>query len=157
MHEFQIVSRHFRIDMENILSVGVLAVQGGFSEHISHLRCALKLISTQNRFGTKIKMANVIKVKSAAAQEYLDGIIIPGGETTAMSIFLEKNDGELLKALRKFGETKPMFPTAESSRINSSHSNITHKIFGGATDSGRVRKVVNEHSKEQTCRRNISD
>jgi len=89
------------MDLQNILSVGVLALQGGFSEHISHLRRAIELISNQNGFWSKIKMANVVEVKSARELENVDGIIIPGGETTAMSIFLEKNDSELLKALRK--------------------------------------------------------
>lgn len=89
--------------------VGVLALQGGFSEHISHLHRCVKIISEKNghsRFNFKI-----MAVRTVSEIETLDGIIFPGGETTAMSILLEKNNRELLKSLQHFVQVKPVYGT----------------------------------------------
>jgi len=93
------------------LSVGVLALQGGFSEHISHLQRASKLISENNVISTP-RNVRVVQVKTPKELDGVDGLIIPGGETTAISVFLQKNNFELLNALRGFGQSgKPIFGT----------------------------------------------
>lgn len=94
---------------ETVLTVGVLALQGGFSEHISHLyRCA-KLISEKN--GHSPSNIKIMEVRTATEVDLLDGIILPGGETTAMSILMERNNQDLLKSLRNFVRDKPVFGT----------------------------------------------
>jgi 5'-phosphate synthase pdxT subunit len=53
--------------------IGVLAMQGDFAEHIQHLR----------EVG-----ADAIEVRTAAQLESVDGLIIPGGESTTMARLL---------------------------------------------------------------------
>lgn len=90
--------------------VGVLALQGGFFEHISHLHRCAESLSKQNDHNTKFNF-KITEVRTVSEIESLDGIILPGGETTAMSIIMEKNDRELLKALQSFVNKKPVFGT----------------------------------------------
>lgn len=92
------------------ITVGVLALQGGFSEHISCLRRCAKIISERNDYSSSFTF-KIMEVRTALEIEILDGIIFPGGETTAMSILLEKNNQQLLKALQKFVKEKPVFGT----------------------------------------------
>ncbi|HYZ93399.1 MAG TPA: pyridoxal 5'-phosphate synthase glutaminase subunit PdxT, partial [Actinomycetota bacterium] len=54
--------------MERKTKVGVLAVQGNFREHAAMLR----------RLG-----ADVVEVRKPEQLEDLDGLVIPGGESTA--------------------------------------------------------------------------
>ncbi len=71
-------------------------------------RCA-KIFSDENEpspFNFKI-----MEVRTVSEIEMLDGMIFPGGETTAMSILMEKNNRELLEALRNFVKSKPVFGT----------------------------------------------
>lgn len=88
------------------VTIGVLALQGGFVEHISHLRRCAKILSEKNELNIK-----VMPVRTVSEIEILDGIVFPGGETTAMSILMEKNDRELLNALEYFANKKPVFGT----------------------------------------------
>lgn len=92
------------------ITVGVLALQGGFSEHISHLHRCVKILSESRDVDSKFSF-KIVEVRTASEIEVLDGIIVPGGETTAMSILLEKNNGELLVALQNFAKLKPVFGT----------------------------------------------
>jgi 5'-phosphate synthase pdxT subunit len=55
--------------MSNALRIGVLAVQGNFREHSAVLR----------RLG-----AEVVEVRKPEQLEGLDGLVVPGGESTAM-------------------------------------------------------------------------
>lgn len=64
--------------------VGVLALQGGFAAHAAMLR-ALD--------------ADVAEVRSAEQLHNLDGLVIPGGESTTISMMLERS--QLLDALRE--------------------------------------------------------
>lgn len=56
--------------------IGVLALQGGVEEHIS------ALLSASDKCGEPV---SVVEVRSPADCEGLDGIILPGGESTAIS------------------------------------------------------------------------
>ncbi|MEK7409159.1 MAG: pyridoxal 5'-phosphate synthase glutaminase subunit PdxT [Acidobacteriota bacterium] len=75
-------------------TVGVLALQGDFEAH----RKALE------RAG-----ARAVEVRTAAALEALDGLVIPGGESTTMLRLLE--DEKLLEPLGRFGRERPVFGT----------------------------------------------
>ena len=74
--------------------IGVLAIQGDFAAHAQALEDA---------------GAEAVEVRKAAQLEELDGLILPGGESTTFLKFLER-DG-LLEALRQFISEKPSFGT----------------------------------------------
>jgi pyridoxal 5'-phosphate synthase pdxT subunit len=74
--------------------IGVLAIQGDYASHASALTEA---------------GAEPVLVRTPEALETLNGLIIPGGESTTMLRFLER--GGLLESLRHFAETKPTFGT----------------------------------------------
>ena len=75
-------------------TVGILALQGDFAKHEAALQ----------RAG-----ANAAEVRTAADLDSLDGLIIPGGESTTM-LKLIGYEG-LWEPLRAFGERKPVFGT----------------------------------------------
>jgi pyridoxal 5'-phosphate synthase pdxT subunit len=74
--------------------IGVLAIQGDFDAHAAALREA---------------GANAVPVRKPEQLADLDGLVIPGGESTTFLKFLER-DG-FLATLRKFVETRPTFGT----------------------------------------------
>jgi 5'-phosphate synthase pdxT subunit len=74
--------------------VGVLALQGDFQAHQRAL----------TRAG-----AEVVEVRSAADLDGVEGLVIPGGESTTMMKLLEEE--KLLEPLREFGRERPIFGT----------------------------------------------
>lgn len=67
------------------INIGVMAIQGAFSEHkIALTQAARKYLDTS-------VVLNLIEVREVDNLQGLDGLIIPGGESTTMSIFLESN------------------------------------------------------------------
>ena len=79
---------------EKSLTIGVLALQGAFEAHakaLAELGVSAKLIRTPGEL------------------HGLDGLIIPGGESTTFLKFLER--GGFLDALQSFVETRPTFGT----------------------------------------------
>lgn len=73
-------------------TIGVLAIQGDVREHINHIN-ALDVVARP--------------VKTRADLQNLHGLIIPGGESTTMSILAKRND--LFPMLRKLSNEIPMF------------------------------------------------
>src|ERR1700723_1409378 len=76
------------------LTIGVLALQGAFEAHAK----ALTALGVTARL-----------VRTLAELANLDGLIIPGGESTTFLKFLER--GGFLDALQSFVETTPAFGT----------------------------------------------
>ena len=74
------------------MKIGVLAVQGNFREHVSMLR----------RLG-----AEAVEVRKPEELDDLDGLIIPGGESTAIARLVRLYGLE--EAIRAFG--RPLFGT----------------------------------------------
>lgn len=74
--------------------IGVLALQGAFAAHAKTLEA----------LGVEAKL-----VRTSAELEGIDGLIIPGGESTTFLKFLER-DG-FLGALEKFVQSTPTFGT----------------------------------------------
>src|SRR4051812_24434712 len=74
--------------------VGILALQGDFEAH-----------------GKAIERAGAqpVYVRTAADLDSLDGLIIPGGESTTMLKLLRMEN--LLEPLAEFGRNKPIFGT----------------------------------------------
>ena len=78
----------------NMTIIGVLAVQGDFAEHIKVLK----------RLGVETR-----EVRLPEDLEGLDGLIIPGGEST--TIGKVATDFNLMEPLRKFGREKAIWGT----------------------------------------------
>ena len=76
------------------LTIGVLALQGDFFEHEEMLR----------RLGVETR-----QVRLPQELEGLDGLIIPGGESTTMGRLAV--DFDLIDPLRAFGQEKPIWGT----------------------------------------------
>jgi 5'-phosphate synthase pdxT subunit len=74
--------------------IGVLAIQGDFAAHAQALEEA---------------GAIAVEVRKPAELEGLDGIVLPGGESSTFLKFLER--GGLLESLRHFVNEKPTFGT----------------------------------------------
>lgn len=74
--------------------IGVLALQGDFEAHGAALR----------RAG-----AEVLEVRTKADLARVDGLVIPGGESTTMLKLMGYYD--LFEPLREFGASKPIFGT----------------------------------------------
>lgn len=73
-------------------NIGVLAIQGDVREHANHLIAC----------GAKVTL-----VKTPDALATVDGLVIPGGESTTMSILAVKNN--LLQPLRAARNQIPMY------------------------------------------------
>jgi len=78
----------------NKMKIGVLALQGDFIEHIAVLR----------RLGVEAR-----EVRLPRDLEGLDGLIIPGGESTTLGKLA--SDFDLIGPLRDFGLRKPIWGT----------------------------------------------
>lgn len=74
--------------------IGVLALQGGFSKHIEALT---------------LSHARAIEVRTAEELAEVDGLVIPGGESTTMRRQIAFSD--LAPHLKKFLLEKPVFGT----------------------------------------------
>jgi pyridoxal 5'-phosphate synthase pdxT subunit len=74
--------------------IGVLAIQGDFAAHAGVLR----------ELGAEVSL-----VRAPDELAVLDGLVLPGGETTTLLKFLERPG--FMDALRRFVETKPAFGT----------------------------------------------
>jgi len=76
------------------MNIGVLALQGDFAEHLVLLR------------GLKV---NAFEVRLPEHLDQLDGLIIPGGESTTMGKLATSYN--LIKPLRDFGRQKAIWGT----------------------------------------------
>ena len=75
-------------------SVGVLAIQGDYAAHATML----------SKVG-----AEPIEVRKPEQLAEIDGLILPGGESTTMLKFLENHN--FFQSLQEFGTQKPVFGT----------------------------------------------
>lgn len=121
------------------VTVGVLALQGGFREHLEALKAASQaphISQSLDRSGNISDLAfDFIEVRNPRQLSVCDGLIIPGGQSTAIS-FLVKSAG-LLEPLKDFvkNQRKPTWGTcaglillAES--IGNSSSSVPELIGG---------------------------
>ena len=76
------------------MRIGVLALQGDFDAHVKALAEA---------------GAEAIEIRRAADFEWLDGLVLPGGESTTMLRLLREE--ALLGPLAEYGRRKPVFGT----------------------------------------------
>lgn len=84
--------------------VGVLALQGDFEAHCKALR----------NLG-----AEAPEVRTLSELESVDGLVIPGGESTTMLKLLDLEN--LFEPLKKFGQSKPIFGTCAGAILLARH------------------------------------
>jgi 5'-phosphate synthase pdxT subunit len=93
--------------------VGVLALQGDFAEHIQILES----------LGVE-----AVEVRLAEQLNDLDGLIIPGGESTTIGKLAQ--DFRLLEPLRQFGQEKPIWGTCAGAIFLSRDARRTQPLLG---------------------------
>ena len=77
------------VDTRTKLRIGVLAIQGAFFEH----RAALLKALNNSLFSKDVDL-EVSDVREPEQLSDLDGLILPGGESTTMSLFLQSSNFE---------------------------------------------------------------
>jgi pyridoxal 5'-phosphate synthase pdxT subunit len=85
------------------MTIGVLALQGDFDAHRRRLE----------ELGAK-----VVLVRKAEDFDHIDGLVIPGGESTT---FLKLLGKDVLQRLRDFVHTKPTFGTCAGAILLAKH------------------------------------
>ena len=86
----------------SFLTVGILALQGGFHEHANLLKQAGANLS-------KDLQLEINFIRTPKELERCDALIIPGGESTTIMLLAKK--GNLLQPLRTFVAERPCWGT----------------------------------------------
>lgn len=91
------------------LTVGVLALQGAFVEHENHLKEAFSKLERNGELEGVTEY--VIQVRTPEELAHCDALVIPGGESTSISLVAERTG--LLEPLRRFvkHDQKPVWGT----------------------------------------------
>jgi 5'-phosphate synthase pdxT subunit len=79
------------------ITVGVLALQGAFSEHTQLLRQAAQILRSKDPV---TRTWSFIEVRTPVELSSCDALIIPGGESTAISLVAQRSN--MLEPLRDF-------------------------------------------------------
>lgn len=112
--------------MTRQIIVGVLALQGAFAEHIEYFQQALTLDDYKYDF-------QFIKVKTEDELSKCDGLVIPGGESTSISLIAERT--HMLQPLMNFVSTsKPVWGTCAGLIFLSQRligGRVEQKLLGG--------------------------
>jgi pyridoxal 5'-phosphate synthase pdxT subunit len=110
--------------------IGVLALQGDFAEHAQALEKA---------------GAAAVEVRLPADLDALDGLIIPGGESTTLRKLADAYG--LMQALRQFGQERPIWGTCagaiflakeiedQAAHLGLMHITVRRNAFGRQIDS----------------------
>jgi 5'-phosphate synthase pdxT subunit len=97
--------------------IGVLAIQGDYERHAAAL---------------EESGAEPALIKTPEALEDLDGLILPGGESTTMLKFLDRN--HFFDALKTFAQEKPVFGTCAGAILLASEVRHPHQPSLGVLD-----------------------
>ncbi|KAI9296424.1 putative pyridoxine biosynthesis protein [Neoconidiobolus thromboides FSU 785] len=108
-------------------TIGVLALQGAFEEHIDII----------NQLGD----IKAVAVRTEAQLQNVDALILPGGESTAMALIAERN--QLFEPLRQFVKTKPVWGTCAGLILLADEANQVKK--GGQELIGGLHITVNRN------------
>lgn len=73
------------------ITIGVLALQGAYQKHVDCL----------TRLGVESQL-----IRKPSELEHCNGLIIPGGESTTMSLLIQQSD--MYEPLRSFAQTHPV-------------------------------------------------
>jgi len=110
--------------VSGVKRVGVLALQGDFEAHQKALE----------RAG-----AAAVSVRAAADLDSLDGLVIPGGESTTMLRIMK--DEDLLEPLAAFGRERPVFGTCAGAILLATDVSNPAQESLGLMDIGIVRNA----------------
>ncbi|KAK0121801.1 hypothetical protein ONS95_010084 [Cadophora gregata] len=114
------------------ITVGVLALQGAFNEHVQLLRQAARILATKDVVERDWTFK---EVRTEAELLSCDGLIIPGGESTAISLVAQRSN--MLEPLRDFVKVtrKPTWGTCAGLILLAESANRTKKggqeLIGG--------------------------
>lgn len=115
------------------ITIGVLALQGAFSEHIQCLRQAASFLSSTN---AQQQIAwNFIEVRTPEQLSSCDALILPGGESTTISLVAARSG--ILEPLREFVKVqrKPVWGTCAGLILLAESANRTkqtgQELIGG--------------------------
>ncbi|KAI9734085.1 MAG: hypothetical protein M1818_007023 [Claussenomyces sp. TS43310] len=114
------------------ITVGVLALQGAFNEHTQLLRQAAHSLAIRD---TGHRIWEFLEVRTVAQLDRCDALIIPGGESTAISLVAERS--KLLEPLRDFVKKsrKPTWGTCAGLILLAESANRTkqggQELIGG--------------------------
>lgn len=111
--------------MTKQIIVGVLALQGAFAEHIEYFKQAITLQSYKYDF-------KFIEVKTESQLLDCAGLVIPGGESTSMSLIAERTN--MLLPLMEYVKTKPVWGTCAGLIFLAKHligGKVNQKLLGG--------------------------
>ncbi|UOQ95537.1 pyridoxal 5'-phosphate synthase glutaminase subunit PdxT [Halobacillus shinanisalinarum] len=104
-------------------TIGVLGLQGAFREHVRSVEAS---------------GATAVVVKKKGQLEEIDGLIIPGGESTTIRRLIDKYD--FLEPIRQFGKQgKPIFGTCAGLILLASEIDGSYDVHLGLMDI-RVRR-----------------
>ncbi|QDS69226.1 hypothetical protein FKW77_001130 [Venturia effusa] len=119
------------------ITVGVLALQGAFSEHIQLLRNATRSSTTTQW--------TFIEVRTPEELKKCDGLIIPGGESTTISLVAERSG--MLEPLREFVKVKrhQTWGTCAGLILLSESANTTSTKAGGQELIGGLDVLVHRN------------
>ncbi|RHZ44753.1 hypothetical protein Glove_709g26 [Diversispora epigaea] len=108
------------IERPKQISVGVLALQGAFQEHIHMLQSIPKVSS-------------ILPVRTAEQLRSIDALIIPGGESTTIALVAEHSG--IWENLKEFVRQKPTWGTCAGMILLANEANNTkkggQKLLGG--------------------------
>lgn len=101
-----------------MITIGVLALQGAFAEHLAHLQQASQHLSDPALF-------TFTAVRSAADLSRVSALVIPGGESTTMSLVASRLG--LLEPLRRFvgADRRPTWGTCAGLILLAREANAT--------------------------------
>jgi len=103
--------------------IGILALQGDFEAHKRAVDQA---------------GGNPVEVRTKADLDAVDGLIIPGGESTTMLKMLA--DEDLFEPIRKFGQVKPIFGTCAGAIL------LAKEVLNPAQDSLQLMDLTVERN-----------
>lgn len=122
------------------LTVGVLALQGAFSEHVQLLRRAAENIKARRSLEAKWAF---IEVRTPEELAKCDALIVPGGESTTMSLVAARSG--MLEPLRDFVKSV-FFPAAPRQRADCAQaSSQTH--LGNMRRAYSIGRVCEQNEK----------
>lgn len=123
-------------------TIGVLALQGAVREHLRAVRES---------------GATAVEVKRVEQLSEIDGLILPGGESTAMRNLMDRNN--FIPALQAFGKSgKPIFGTcaglilladkingvSEDAHLKLMNMNVERNAFGRQIDSFETKLNIKD-------------
>lgn len=131
------------------ITVGVLALQGAFYEHLQLLQKAV--VSMKEAEGSSTPQWEFIEVRNASELNRCDALILPGGESTTISLVAASSN--LLEPLRDFvkyvtcfcrGRSFPVYPLTLSFTLRRLHRKPTWGTCAGlillAESANRTKK-----------------